>query len=87
MEQFTAAEAVKLSQEALSLDGAYGRIETERQIAMIKSAAKSGMRSTCMIGMHPQYLEIVRLRLEALGFTIKEHTGPEPEDCFTGIHW
>ena len=87
MKPFTAADAAQMATDALSLDGPYGRRETDRQIEMIKGAARAGLRETIMTGMQPQYVNIVRLRLESLGFSVIDSTGREPEDYCTIIRW
>ena len=85
---FTAADAAKLAQDALSLDGPYGREETLRQIEAIKKAAQSGLRQTdMMVPMDSEYRSIVTKRLEAVGFKVVAHTGREPEDYYTSISW
>ena len=84
---FTAADAAKMAQDALSLDGPYGREQTERQIEAIKAAAQSGLRQTTMVSMASEYRSIVVKRLEVLGFKVVAHTGREPEDYYTAISW
>ena len=84
---FTAADAAKMAQDALSLDGPYGREQTERQIGAIKAAAQSGLRQTTMVSMASEYRSIVVKRLEALGFKVLAHTGRDPEDHYTSISW
>lgn len=87
MEKFTAAEAARLAEEALSLDGPYGRKDTDKMLARIRGCAERGQRNTTMCGVPLQYRDIVRQRLEAAGFKVKDQTGREPEDCYTEITW
>ena len=87
MEQFTADMARQLSEAALSLDGPYGRKETQEMLARIRGCAEKGQRNTSMCGVPHQFRDIVRRRLEAVGFKVKDHTGREPEDCYTDITW
>lgn len=87
MEQFTADMARKLSEDALSLDGPYGREETRQMLDRIRGCAEKGQRNTSMCGVPHQFRDIVRRRLEAAGFKVKDHTGREAEDFYTDITW
>lgn len=87
MEQFTADVARQLAEEALSLDGPYGREDTEKMMNRIRGCAQMGQRNTSMCGVPIQFRDIVRRRLQAAGFKVKDHTGRDAEDCYTDITW
>jgi hypothetical protein len=90
MEQFTADMARQLAEQALSLDGPYGRKETEDMLGCIRGCAEKGQRNTSMCGVPIQFRDIVRRRLQAAGFKVEKFTtdnGRDPEDCYTDISW
>ena len=87
MEYFTADMARKMAEDALSLDGPYGRKETDDMMDRIRGCAQKGQRNTSMCGVPTQYRDIVRRRLEAAGYKVQDHVGREPEDYYTDITW
>ena len=85
---FTADMARKMAEDALSLDGPYGREETEKMLDRIRGCAQKGQRNTTLCGVPHVFHDIVKRRLEAAGFKIKDHhSDREPEDNFTDISW
>jgi hypothetical protein len=53
----------------------------------IRGCAKMGLRNTSMCGVPIEFRDIVRQRLEAVGFKVKDHTGRDAEDFYTDITW
>lgn len=89
-QQFTADMARKMAEEALSLDGSYGREATEKMLDHIRECAQKGQRSCRMLAEVPEEFDTVVIqRLEALGFIITHKVGGqrEPDDCYTEISW
>jgi hypothetical protein len=87
MAQFTAADAAQLANEAVSLDGPYGRKETDSMLERIRGCARKGQRNTSLCGVPAQFRDIVKCRLEAVGFKVKEHQGRESDENYVDISW
>jgi len=65
---FTAADARKLAEDATDIDGPVGKVETQRCLDAIKTAAQSGKRE-CYLD-RTQHWDLVKRRLAKANFKI-----------------
>lgn len=83
---FTAADALRLYEEAIDVNGKVAQAETAQCLAKIKAAAENGERA-CYIDPPYKYRDLVIRRLQSLGFTVKVFDDQRDQTSTTTVSW